>query len=110
MLHPERQTFQIGVTSPFHSLNKAYSMATNFPVILSFIGAIGSFVFGLRLRRRKVSEKLPATRAGLSLDERPRKIRIGSWMFFGLSWFWLVAASFFAWLGTSNRHPLQCPD
>lgn len=77
-------------------------MTTDFPIILSLIGGIGSFSFAFRMRRFKVSGKPPASQAGFSVEERQRRIRVVSWMFFGLGWFWVAAALFLAWLHNKN--------
>ena len=78
------------------------SLSDNFPTIISAIGAIGCFSFALRMRHFKISEKPPASRAGLTRAERQRRIRMVSWMSFGLGCFWLAAGLFFLWLGHSN--------
>jgi hypothetical protein len=77
-------------------------MVITFPVALCFIGAIGSFSFAFRMWRFKVPEKPPASHPGLSIEERQRRIRVVSWMFVGLGWFWVLGALFLAWLHISN--------
>jgi multisubunit Na+/H+ antiporter MnhB subunit len=73
-------------------------MRLTLPVLLSLVGAVGAFSFSFRLRRLKVSTPL----RGLSVEQRRRKLRIASWMFIGLSFFWLAAAFYFAWLEKAN--------
>jgi hypothetical protein len=77
-------------------------MVITLPVALCLIAAIGSFSFAFRMRLFKVSEKPPASSAGLSMEQRQRRIRVANWMFFGLGWFWVFAALFLAWLHNSN--------
>jgi len=48
-------------------------MTIDFPVVVSFIGSTGFFAFTVKLRHFKVSEKPPASRATLSIEERQQK-------------------------------------
>jgi|GraSoiStandDraft_43_1057313.scaffolds.fasta_scaffold1386782_2 hypothetical protein len=51
-------------------------MTIDFPVVVSFIGSTGFFAFTVKLRHFKVSEKPPASRATLSIEERQQEIRL----------------------------------
>jgi hypothetical protein len=77
-------------------------MVINFPTVVSFIGTIMSFSFALRLRNFKVNEIAPKSRAGLSREERQRKITIGRRIVYGVSAFMLASAFLFAWMANSN--------
>ena len=48
-------------------------MTIDFPVVVSFIGSTRFFAFTVKLRHFKVSEKPPASRATLSIEERQQK-------------------------------------
>jgi hypothetical protein len=77
-------------------------MVVDFPTVVSFIGAITSFSFALRLRNFQVSEIPPKSRAGLSREQRQRKITIGRRIVYGLSAFLLASAFSFAWMANSK--------
>jgi len=77
-------------------------MVIKFPAVVSVIGAIIFFVYTVKLRHFKVSEKPPASRAHLSREERQRKIVIASWISFASGCVMLVGAIVLAWLGNSN--------
>jgi hypothetical protein len=80
-------------------------MVIKFPVFVSLVGAIIHFAYTVKLRRFKVSEKPPASRAHLSVEQRQQKIVIGSWISFAIGCVFLVAAIVFTWLENSNlRH------
>jgi len=55
-------------------------MILSFPVVVCSIGALVSFSYAVTLRRFKLSEKPPASRAGLSLEQRQAKIKMASWL------------------------------
>ncbi len=63
-----------------------------FPVILCVVGAAASFWANIWLRKFKVREKPPASRSHLSLKERQEKIRIGSWIAFGMGCVFVIGA------------------
>jgi hypothetical protein len=71
----------------------------SFPVVVCFVGAFPFFAFGAKLRHFKVSEKPPASRAGLSIEQRQQKMKFASWFCFALGGFMLVGAIFLSWLG-----------
>jgi hypothetical protein len=77
-------------------------MKMSFPAVVCLIGAVMWFVFALRLRNFKVREKPPASRAGLSLEQRQKKIKRATWIAFALGWLMLAAGLFFARIGGSN--------
>ena len=77
-------------------------MTLNFPIIVSFIGAIVFFAFAAKLRHFKVSERPPSSRAGLSVEERQRKIRVATWISFVSGCLMLAGALLIAWLANSN--------
>ncbi|HEX4488402.1 MAG TPA: hypothetical protein VH088_19140, partial [Terriglobales bacterium] len=68
----------------------------------SLIGSFASFSLGLRLRKFRVSQTPPKSRAGLSREERQQKITTGRRICCGLGVFMLVATFFFAWLANPN--------
>jgi hypothetical protein len=51
-------------------------MTNGFAVAVCLLGAIGNFVLAAKLKRFRVSEKAPASRAMLTREERQRKITI----------------------------------
>jgi len=77
-------------------------MKVSFPVVVCIVGAFVDFVIWLRLRNFRVREKAPASRAGLSIEERQRKVTVATWIIFGLGWIMLVGAVILVWLGNSN--------
>jgi hypothetical protein len=77
-------------------------MIVRFPAVVCFVGAIANFALWARLRHFKVREKPPASRAGLSLEERQRKITIGRRIVFGSACFLLAGSFLLAWLGNSK--------
>jgi hypothetical protein len=74
------------------------NMKMSFPVILCALGAIPWFWLSLWLRNFKVRTNPPAARAHLSLQDRQQKIRIGSWIAFGMACVFLVGSIVIAWL------------
>ena len=77
-------------------------VVTRSPVIVSFIGAVSWFWLTGKLRRFKVSEKPPASRAHLSQEERQRKVVIGSWITFVVACLFLFGGFMLLWLENSN--------
>jgi hypothetical protein len=77
-------------------------MVINFPTIVSFVGAISSFSFALKLRNFKVSEIPPKSRAGVSREERQRKITIARRIVYGVSAILFASTFLFAWIANSN--------
>ncbi len=73
-------------------------MKIGFPLVVCLIGAIANFALGAKLRHFRVREKPPASRAGLSLEERQRKITIARRIVIATAWFMLAGALYFAWL------------
>jgi len=67
-------------------------MITTFPAVVFLIGAIAFFNFAVKLRHFKVREKLPASRAHVSLEERQRGVQIERWICFAAGWFRLAGA------------------
>jgi hypothetical protein len=77
-------------------------MVIKFPAVVSFVGAITWFVWTVKLRHFKVSEKPPASRAHLSLEERQRKVEIAGWITFAGGCVMLVGAIVLLWLENST--------
>ena len=77
-------------------------VVVKFPVILCFIGAVSWFWLTAKLRRFKVPEKPPASRAHLSREERQHKIVVASWIIFAGAWFFLVGGFVLFWLENSH--------
>jgi hypothetical protein len=77
-------------------------MKVSFPVVVCIIGAVIDFALWLRLRHFKVREKPPASQAGLSIEERQRKVAIGRWILFASGWAFLVGTVFLWWLENSR--------
>ncbi len=77
-------------------------MKVGFPVAVCIVGAAVDFVVWVRLRNFKVRQKPPASRAGLSIEGRQRKVTIGRWIIFASGWFFLAGAVFLLWLGNSR--------
>ncbi len=67
-------------------------------VILCVLGAIAWFWTSLWVRNIKVRSKPPASTAHLSLEQRQQRIRMASWIAFGLGCFFVVGAVILAWL------------
>ena len=57
-------------------------MTFGFPAIVSFVGAVPFFMVAAKARKFKVSETPPVSRAGMTIEERQRKVRVGSWIAF----------------------------
>jgi len=77
-------------------------MVVKFPVIVSFIGAVSWFWLTAKLRRFKVPEKPPVSRAHLSWEERQRKVVIGSWITLAGACVFLIGGFVLLWLENSN--------
>ncbi len=77
-------------------------MVVKFPVIVCLMGAVSWFWLTAKLRRFKVREKPPASRAHLSQAERQRKIVVGSWITFAGACVFLVGGFVIFWLENSN--------
>jgi hypothetical protein len=73
-------------------------MLVNFSVVLCLLGAISSSWVTVKLRNFKVREQPPSSRAHLSVEERQRKIRVASWISFGMACVFVVGAILIAWL------------
>ena len=71
---------------------------TTTPILLCVLGAISWLGMSLWLRSYKVQSKPPVYRAHLSLEERQQRIRIGSWIAFGLACVLAIGAILIAWL------------
>jgi len=69
-----------------------------FPVIVCAAGAVASFWATMWLRKFNVREKPPAYRSHLSLEERQKKIRIASWIAFGMGCVYVIGAVILALL------------
>ena len=77
-------------------------MRITFPIVVCLIGAVADFALWVKLRHFRVREKPPASRAGLSLEERQRKITIGRRILFASGCLLLAGAVFLAWLANSK--------
>ena len=55
-------------------------MKFNYPVMICALGAIANFSLAIALRNFKVPTRPPASRAGLTIEQRQRKITIGRWL------------------------------
>jgi len=77
-------------------------MTAGFPALVCFAGSIVSFAFAIRMRRFRVPETPPASRAHLSSEERQKKIKMASWLSFAMGLFMLGAAMFFEFSGLST--------
>jgi hypothetical protein len=77
-------------------------MVISFPVVVCLAGAVVDLALWVMLGNFKVREKPPASRAGLSIEERQRKITIGRWIVFASGWVLLGGAFLLAWLGKSR--------
>ena len=77
-------------------------MRVSFPVVVCIVGAFVDFVVWLRFRDFKVRQKPSASRVGLSIEERQRKVTIATWIIFCLGWFMLAGALILVWLGNSS--------
>jgi hypothetical protein len=75
------------------------NMVPGFRALICFSGAIAFFVLSIKLRKFKVSEKPPVSRASLSLEERQRKIRVAGWLRFFSGLVMLGVAILFEVLG-----------
>jgi hypothetical protein len=72
-------------------------MNDNFLIAISVVGAVAFFTFTVRLRHLRVSEKPPASRAGLSIEQRQQKIRMASWISFSCGCLMLALAAYLVW-------------
>jgi hypothetical protein len=72
-------------------------MAIN-PVEICLIGGVGSFSLGLRLRKFKVPETAPKSRAHLTREERQHKIKIAERILYSNAAVFLAGAALLAWL------------
>ena len=72
-------------------------MAIN-PVEICLIGGVGSLSLGLRLRKFKVPETAPKSRAHLTRKERQHKIRIAERILYLNAAAFLAGAALLAWL------------
>jgi len=77
-------------------------MVVKFPVIVCLMGAVSWFWLTAKLRRFKVREKTPASRAHPSQEERQHKIVVGSWIIFAGACVFLVGGFVLLWLENSN--------
>jgi hypothetical protein len=77
-------------------------MTITFPVAVCVIGGIADFALWAKLRSFKVREKPPASRAGLSVEERQRKVTIAGSITFASGCFFLAGAILLEWLRKSN--------
>jgi hypothetical protein len=73
-------------------------LTMSFPVVVCLVGAISTFWVTIKLRSFKVGNKPPTSRSHLSLEERQRKIRIASWISFGMACVFVVGAILLEWL------------
>ena len=77
-------------------------MVVKFPVIVCFIGAVSWFWLTAKLRRFRVPENPPASRAHLSREERQHKVVVASWIAFAGACVFLVGGFVLLWLENSN--------
>jgi hypothetical protein len=76
-------------------------MKTGFSVIICLIGSVQCFLVAARFRRFKVTEKAPASRAHLSVEQRQKKIRIASKLSLACGCLMLAGAIYLTWLSHS---------
>lgn len=74
-------------------------MRNGFPVVVCVVGAIADFGLWVKLRNFRVQEKPPASRAGLSIEERQQRIAVATRIVFASGWFFLAGALFLFWIG-----------
>jgi hypothetical protein len=74
----------------------------SFPIFVCLAGAVVDFALWVKLGNFKVREKPPVSRAGLTIEERQRKITIGRWIVFTSGWVLLSGAFLLAWLRKSK--------
>jgi hypothetical protein len=77
-------------------------MSDSFLIFVSVIGAIVFFAFTFRLRHFPVPERPPSSPAGLSIEERQRKIRIARSISFSCGCLMLALAAYLVWDAISN--------
>ncbi|WP_263366993.1 hypothetical protein [Edaphobacter bradus] len=73
-------------------------MAITFPVEVCLIGAVGSFYLGLRLRKFRVPDIPPKSRAHLSREERQHKIKVAERIAYANAVLMLAGAALISWL------------
>jgi len=73
-------------------------MVVTFPVVVCLVGGAANLYVGLWLRKFKVSEIPPKSRAHLSREDRQRKITIARRIAYGMAVFMLAGAVLIAWL------------
>jgi hypothetical protein len=75
-------------------------MRNGFPIVVCIAGAIADFAVWGWLRSVKVRDKVPASLAHLTHEERQRRITVAGQIIFGSAWFFLAGAVLLWWLGT----------
>lgn len=77
-------------------------MKIQWPAVVSLLGGIYSLYFALKLRKLKLSERPPKSRAHMSLEERQRKVQIGAWLCVAGGIVMIAGAGLIVWLENSN--------
>lgn len=66
-------------------------------VVICLVAAVASFSLAASLRKFKLRDKPPSSRAHLSLEQRQHRFRIGTRIIYVMGWMYLAAAALF-WL------------
>jgi hypothetical protein len=77
-------------------------MRIQLPVVICVVGGIYSLYFASKLRKLRLSDHPPKSRAHLSLEERQRKIRMAAWLCVVCGFGMIAGAVVLFWLENSN--------
>jgi hypothetical protein len=73
-------------------------MKIQYPAVICIVGGLYSLYVASKLRKFKVPDTPPKSRAHLSLEERQRKIQIGTWLCIAGGVVMLAGAGLLLWL------------
>jgi hypothetical protein len=85
----------------FGGLTESSGMSINFQVVVCTIGAVAAFFFAYRLRTLKLALNPPRSRAGLTYEQRQKRMRVASWLSMAAGGLMLGGAILFAVLGNA---------
>jgi hypothetical protein len=83
------------------SLAESSGMSINFQVVVCSFGAVTAFFFAYKLRTLKLALNPPKSRAGLTYEQRQKKVRVASWLSVAAGGLMLRGAILFAVLGNA---------
>ncbi len=77
-------------------------MRIQFPFIVCLLGGLYSLYFALKLRKFKVPDQPPKSRAHLSKEEREKKMQLASWLCLFIGLLMIATAAYFYWSNISG--------